>query len=96
MENDSRARMVKSAATLIASRGVNATSFSDVLGDSGAPRGSIYHHFPDGKEQLAQSAIQWTSERVIAYQRAYTGTTARGVLRYFPGDANLANIDRPR
>jgi AcrR family transcriptional regulator len=44
--------MVRSAASLIGSRGVDATSFSDVPADSGAPRGSIYHHFREGKRSL--------------------------------------------
>lgn len=83
MTKDSRARMVSSAASLIATRGVSATSFSDVLADSGAPRGSIYHHFPDGKRQLAQDAIRWTSERVLAHQGRYEGETAEGVLLRF-------------
>src|SRR2546429_7213995 len=80
---DSRASMVRSAASLIRTRGVNATSFSEVLADSGAPRGSIYHHFPQGKEQLAEDAIRWTSERVVAHQRACRATTASGVLSCF-------------
>jgi AcrR family transcriptional regulator len=80
---DSRASMVRSAASLIRSRGVTATSFSDVLADSGAPRGSIYHHFPSGKEQLAGDAILWTSERVVAHQRACRAKTAVGVLDCF-------------
>jgi AcrR family transcriptional regulator len=54
-----------------------------VLEDSGAPRGSIYHHFPDGKQQLAQEAIRWTSERVLAHQRSCAATTAEGVLDCF-------------
>ena len=83
MAADSRARMVRSAASLIRSRGVSATSFSDVLADSGAPRGSIYHHFPDGKRQLAEDAIRWTSERVLAHLRAGTATTPSGVLERF-------------
>src|SRR5258706_13273015 len=69
---DTRASMVRSAATLIRTRGVSATSFSDVLADSGAPRGSVYHHFPEGKEQLAGDAIRWTSDRVLAHHRAGT------------------------
>jgi len=73
---DSRAKMVESAASLIASHGVTATSFSEVVADSGAPRGSIYHHFPDGKKQLAQDAIGWTSARVLAYLRG--GPTGSG------------------
>jgi TetR/AcrR family transcriptional repressor of lmrAB and yxaGH operons len=83
MARDSRERMVRSAASLIASRGVSATSFSDVLSDSGAPRGSIYHHFPNGKEQLATEAVRWTSDRVIAYLRAGTGTTPAAVMERF-------------
>jgi TetR/AcrR family transcriptional regulator, lmrAB and yxaGH operons repressor len=80
---DSRDKMVRSAASLISSRGASATSFSDVLSDSGAPRGSIYHHFPDGKRQLVEDAISWTSERVLAHQRTCQATTARGVLDHF-------------
>lgn len=83
MTSESRAGMVRSAASLIRTRGVTATSFSEVLADSGAPRGSIYHHFPKGKEQLAGDAIRWTSERVLAHQRACTATTASGVLDCF-------------
>jgi AcrR family transcriptional regulator len=75
--------MVRSAASLIGSRGVNATSFSDVVSESGAPRGSIYHHFPDGKRQLAEDAIRWTSERVLAHQGAFAGGTPAEVLRRF-------------
>jgi TetR/AcrR family transcriptional repressor of lmrAB and yxaGH operons len=83
MSSDSRERMVRSAASLIASRGVSATSFSEVLTDSGAPRGSIYHHFPDGKSQLAEDAVRWTAERVLARQRACVAVTPSDVLECF-------------
>lgn len=83
MTGDSRERMVRSAASLIRSRGLNATSFSEVLADSGAPRGSIYHHFPEGKGQLAEDAIKWTSERVLAHLRAGASATAPDVLKRF-------------
>src|SRR2546429_9198229 len=80
VSTDSRASMVRSAASLIRTRGVSATSFSDVLADSGAPRGSIYHHFPDGKAQLAADAIRWTSDRGLAHQRECPAPTATAVL----------------
>jgi TetR/AcrR family transcriptional regulator, lmrAB and yxaGH operons repressor len=83
VEDDSRTKMVRSAASLIASHGVSATSFSEVLADSGAPRGSIYHHFPEGKKQLAQDAVRWTSERVLAYLRTCPGTSGAEVLDSF-------------
>jgi AcrR family transcriptional regulator len=75
--------MVRSAAALIRTRGVSATSFSDVVADSGAPRGSIYHHFPQGKEQLAEDAMRWTSEQVLAHQRQCRATSPHGVLDCF-------------
>src|ERR1700730_3873224 len=83
MGSNSRARMVRSAAGLFGSRGLSATSFSDVLSGSGAPRGSIYHHFPGGKKQLAQDAIGWTSEQILTYLRACPAETASGVLAWF-------------
>ena len=83
MSKDSRASMVRSAASLIRTRGVSATSFSDVLAASGAPRGSIYHYFPSGKEQLAADAMRWTSDRVLAHQRTCAATDAAGVLGCF-------------
>lgn len=83
MAADTRSRMVRSAAALIRTRGATATSFSEVLADSGAPRGSIYHHFPKGKQQLATDAIRWTSHRVVAHQRECAATTASGVLECF-------------
>ncbi len=84
-DNDSRAKMVRSAASLFSARGMTATSFSDVVADSGAPRGSIYHHFPEGKAQLTEEAIRWVAERVAAHQSGYSGTTAAGVLERFIG-----------
>jgi AcrR family transcriptional regulator len=82
MVGDSRDKMVQSAASLIGKRGMNATSFSDVLADSGAPRGSIYHHFPEGKRQLAECAMRLTSDQILGYMRASTATTAEGVLEH--------------
>lgn len=83
MASESRASMVRSAAALIGSRGLSATSFSDVLADSGAPRGSIYHHFPGGKKELAENAIGWTSAQILSYLRACPAETPTGVLGWF-------------
>jgi TetR/AcrR family transcriptional repressor of lmrAB and yxaGH operons len=80
---DSRDKMVQSAASLIGKRGMNATSFSDVLADSGAPRGSIYHHFPEGKRQLTECAMRLTSDQILAHMQASTATSAHGVVRHF-------------
>jgi len=81
--SNSRTSMISSAAALIGARGLSGTSFSDVLADSGAPRGSIYHHFPGGKKQLAGEVIAWTSEQILGYLRAGPADTPAGVLEWF-------------
>jgi TetR/AcrR family transcriptional regulator, lmrAB and yxaGH operons repressor len=59
MTTNPRQRMIQSAALLMRERGVDATSFSEVLSRSSAPRGSIYHHFPGGKAQLIEEATRY-------------------------------------
>lgn len=61
-----RAAMIRSAISLIRRRGVAAVSFADVLNASGAPRGSVYHHFPGGKAQLVTEATRVAGARVTA------------------------------
>jgi TetR/AcrR family transcriptional repressor of lmrAB and yxaGH operons len=56
MARDVRDRMIDGAIRLLAQRGLQATSFSEVLELTGAPRGSVYHHFPEGKDQLVSAA----------------------------------------
>jgi AcrR family transcriptional regulator len=65
--------MIWSAALLMRERGVEATSFSEVLAHSGAPRGSIYHHFPGGKAQLIEEATRYAGEFTAAAIAAALG-----------------------
>jgi AcrR family transcriptional regulator len=61
-----RERMVESAALLMREHGVEGASFSRVLRRSGAPRGSIYHHFPGGKAQLIEEATRHGGDFIAA------------------------------
>lgn len=72
MPSDSRERMVRSAAYLFRERGFSGTAFSDVIEHSGAPRGSIYHHFPGGKLQLAEEAVRYAGDFLGAGVRSAT------------------------
>lgn len=77
-----RAAMIDSAISLIRHRGVTATSFSDILAHSGAPRGSVYHHFPGGKAQLITEATQHAADQLDrALRRALTESDTAGALR---------------
>ena len=53
--------MVRGAAQLLRERGYSGTGFREVIELTGAPRGSIYHHFPDGKAQLAGEAVDYVA-----------------------------------
>ena len=80
---DSRTRMVVAAAQLLAQNGYQATSFSAVLEASGAPRGSIYHHFPDGKDQLVTAAIELAGGHAQSLMSGWRGKSAAEVLDAF-------------
>jgi TetR/AcrR family transcriptional regulator, lmrAB and yxaGH operons repressor len=78
-----RERMVASAGALLARRGLQATSFSEVLEHSGAPRGSVYHHFPDGKDQMIGSALDAAGSRAIELLDQKAGAPAEEIARWF-------------
>lgn len=59
MARSPRDRMVFSAAQLIRRQGVSGTGMRDVVAHAEAPRGSLQHYFPGGKEQLVNEAIGW-------------------------------------
>jgi TetR/AcrR family transcriptional repressor of lmrAB and yxaGH operons len=63
--SDSRVRMIQAAVELFRRKGYHATAFSDVVRESGAPRGSIYFHFPGGKEELAEAAIAAAGDEIV-------------------------------
>src|SRR2546421_9752761 len=70
---DSRARMVEAAFDLFRKRGYHASAFSDVVRESGAPRGSIYFHFPGGKQELARETIALAGDEIEEIVEAAAG-----------------------
>jgi TetR/AcrR family transcriptional repressor of lmrAB and yxaGH operons len=78
-----RRRMVLSALQLIAERGVQGTSIADVLERSGAPRGSVYHHFPGGKDELVSAAMEYMATDARAPLLALRGSDIAGMVTGF-------------
>lgn len=58
--------MLLSAAELLRERGAAAVTIDAVLSRSGAPRGSVYHHFPGGRSQLLREALQFAGDQIAA------------------------------
>jgi TetR/AcrR family transcriptional regulator, lmrAB and yxaGH operons repressor len=78
-----RDRMIAGAVRLLAQRGLQATSFSSVLAETNAPRGSIYHHFPGGKDELVTSAIEATQRHALSLIDLDLGASALEVTQSF-------------
>ena len=83
MAAGTRQRMVEAAAGLLRDGGLEAANFSDVLARSGAARGAIYHHFPQGKTELTRAAVSWTGDRVRANIEAVRGDSPSQVVTAF-------------
>jgi TetR/AcrR family transcriptional repressor of lmrAB and yxaGH operons len=61
--SDSRRRIIRSTRTLLRRHGYYGTGLAQIIEHSGAPRGSVYFLFPDGKEQIVTEAVlDWTVE----------------------------------
>lgn len=58
--------MIAATTSLLAARGPTASGMQDIVGTAKAPRGSIYHHFPGGKDELIIAAIDQTAAHVEA------------------------------
>lgn len=54
---DAKTRFVETAARLFRRQGYNGVGLAEIIAESGAPKGSFYHHFPGGKEELAEAVI---------------------------------------
>lgn len=85
MVTDSRSRMIQTAALLLAKKGLQGASFSEVLAASSAPRGSIYHHFPEGKDQLVGEALSLAQARAMLDIEAQRGNSPHEVAETFVG-----------
>jgi TetR/AcrR family transcriptional regulator, lmrAB and yxaGH operons repressor len=82
-QGDVRTKMVKGAAGLLATKGVEGTSFSEVLAVTDTPRGSIYHHFPGGKSELVHAALDLVSTRALAVMESKRGSSAEAIVEQF-------------
>jgi TetR/AcrR family transcriptional repressor of lmrAB and yxaGH operons len=76
---DARSRAIAAAERLFRVQGYSATGLTQILKDSGAPKGSFYFHFPRGKAQLAEEAI----DHYVAVRKG----VLRDISSRFKGDA---------
>ncbi len=81
----SRDQMIDSAIALMQRNGAAAVTVDAVLANSGAPRGSVYYHFPGGRDQIRVEAVTRAGEIMTSMVQAGTQLS--------PGDAVEAMRD---
>ncbi len=63
---DSKGKTLAAAAKLFRQQGYHGTALHDILAASGSPRGSLYFHFPKGKEEIGEAALTLAGEAARA------------------------------
>jgi AcrR family transcriptional regulator len=60
MSTPTRQRIVEAGAELLRAKGYSGTGVKEIVAAAQAPFGSLYHHFPGGKEQLGEEVVRWS------------------------------------
>lgn len=78
-----RQRMLDSAVLLLRERGAAGVTVDAVLAHSGAPRGSVYHHFPGGRNEIVLGAVRLAGDFITTMvdQSVAEGDARRTVER---------------
>ena len=89
---DTREHMIESTSALVHRLGFHGTSLNEILTESGAPRGSLYYHFPGGKEELILEATRQgvaSVTQVLKEALADSPDPAEGVRAFVEAAAHL-------
>ncbi|OZC47569.1 TetR family transcriptional regulator [Rhodococcus sp. WWJCD1] len=92
MANDTRARILEATAELYRRQGMTATGLKQIAAAANAPFGSIYHHFPGGKEQISEEVIHAEGVRyglLVGRQLAAVTDVVDGIPEIFASAATM-------
>ncbi|MEO1041180.1 MAG: TetR/AcrR family transcriptional regulator [Pseudomonadota bacterium] len=86
-------RLIRASVILFQEHGYHATGTAALLTAAQAPKGSLYHHFPGGKADVAIAAIEWLEDEILT-ALAKTTNSGKGVTDFvgwvFEGTARWA------
>jgi TetR/AcrR family transcriptional regulator, lmrAB and yxaGH operons repressor len=80
---DTRTNMLISAAEAMRECGAAGVTIDEVLTRSGAPRGSVYYHFPAGRNQILAEALRYAGDAITADIDKAAGRGAKVLLQQF-------------
>lgn len=88
MAAGTRERIRDTTGELFRRQGYTGTGVKQIVEAAGAPFGSLYHHFPGGKEQLGEEVIRWSGGlygQLFATIAAEAGEPVAAVSAFFAG-----------
>ncbi|NIN65314.1 MAG: TetR family transcriptional regulator [Anaerolineae bacterium] len=62
--NETREQIIETTAELLEMQGYLGTGLNQIIKESGAPKGSLYYHFPQGKEQFTTEAVHRIAQTI--------------------------------
>jgi AcrR family transcriptional regulator len=65
METSTRHKLIETADMLFRKKGYHGVGIAEILKVTGVPKGSLYHHFPNGKQDLAIASAEWATKGMI-------------------------------
>ena len=83
-ERSSREAFIDTTAKLLRRRGYAASGLNEIVARSGAPKGSLYFHFPGGKEELAIAAMEHAGGAAASGHRRSCSPRVRTSARRSP------------
>jgi TetR/AcrR family transcriptional repressor of lmrAB and yxaGH operons len=91
---DSREKTLAAAAKLFRQQGYHGTALQEILRAGGSPRGSLYFHFPNGKEEIGEAALALAGEGVRhAIARAAESSESAEIFVARIARGMLANLE---
>ena len=96
-QGTTREKLLDAATTLLRHSGLSGAGINEIVRESGAPKGSVYHFFPEGKEQIVSEALDRHSDRVVSFLEdslSGPGTTAKKLKTLF--DTYAARLEEGR
>jgi AcrR family transcriptional regulator len=91
-ENHTKQMMIRAAADLMQRRGYVGTGVAEILSHAAAPRGSLYHHFPGGKREIAIEAVRYAG-RLFERDLQRTAAASASVEDYLAALCTLSKRD---
>jgi len=75
---NTREKLVATTSKLIRKKGYFGTGINEILKSVEVPKGSLYHHFPEGKDELIKAAVLYGGEAMMEkYGNALRGKEAQ-------------------